>query len=100
MWNQHWCKGAAERVTEMAPFMNNVLTIARNKGVLIVHAPSDCIKYYKSHPARGIGHKYKSSKAEKRISDNNLLSEKDAHWPLDQSDGGCDCFPECKQGEP
>ena len=45
MWNQHWCKGATERVGEMAPFMNNVLTIARDKGGLIVHAPSECIKY-------------------------------------------------------
>ena len=43
MWNQHWCKGATERVAEMAPFMNNVVSIAREKGVLIVHAPSDCM---------------------------------------------------------
>ena len=41
MWNQHWCKGATERVAEMAPFMNNVVSIAREKGILIVHAPSD-----------------------------------------------------------
>src|SRR4030043_1277778 len=34
MWDQHWCKGAAERVAEMAPFMNNVVSIAREKGIL------------------------------------------------------------------
>lgn len=100
MWNQHWCKGATERVAEMAPFMNNVLTIARNQGVLIVHAPSDCINYYKNHPARENIQKFKSKKADKLISDDNLPSEKDAIWPVDQSDGGCDCFPECKQGGP
>lgn len=100
MWNQHWCKGATERVTEMAPFMNNVISIARGKGILIVHAPSDCMKYYKNHPARKLGQKYKSKKAGSLISDNKLDSEKGVVWPIDQSDGGCDCSPECKQGSP
>ncbi len=100
MWNQHWCKGATERVGEMAPVMNNVLTIARNKGVLIVHAPSDCIKQYKDSPARKLGQKYLSKKATALISDDNLPSEKDAVWPIDQSNGGCDCLPTCKEGGP
>src|SRR5665648_304523 len=38
MWDQHWCKGAAARVAEMAPSMNNVVSIARDRGVFIVHA--------------------------------------------------------------
>ena len=100
MWDQHWCKGASERVTEMAPFMNEVVSIARDKGVLIVHAPSACIKYYKGHPAREIGQKYKLKKAAGLISGDILNSEKDALWPVDQSDGGCDCTPECHQGNP
>lgn len=100
MWNEHWCKGATERVAEMAPVMNNVITTAREKGVLIVHAPSDCMGYYKNSPARKLGQKYKSKKAMSLISDNKLDSEKDAIWPIDQSDGGCDCSPECKQGNP
>lgn len=100
MWNEHWCKGATERVTEMAPIMNNVISIAREKGVLIVHAPSDCMDYYKNHPARKLGKKYASKKAAALISDKKLDSEKDAVWPIDQSDGGCDCSPECKQGSP
>jgi len=100
MWNEHWCKGATDRVAEMAPFMNNVVSIAREKGILIVHAPSDCMGYYKNHPARKLGQKYKSKKAISLISDNKLDLEKDAVWPIDQSDGGCDCSPECKQGSP
>lgn len=100
MWNEHWCKGATERVTEMAPFINNVVSVARDKGVLIVHAPSDCMAYYKNTPARKLGAKYKNNKAASLISDIKLDSEKDAIWPIDQSDGGCDCSPECKQGSP
>ena len=91
MWDQHWCKGAAARVAEMAPFMNNVISIARERGILIVHAPSECMAFYKNHPARKLGQKYKSKKAQSLISNDKLESEKDAVWPIDQSDGGCDC---------
>ncbi len=100
MWAKYWCKGSTGRVGEMAPFMNNVVSIARDKGVFIIHAPSDCMDYYKNHPARKLGAKYKNKKAGRIISDSKLDSEKDAVWPIDQSDGGCDCSPECEQGSP
>jgi nicotinamidase-related amidase/type 1 glutamine amidotransferase len=100
MWNEHWCNGATERVAEMAPFMNNVVSLAREKGILIVHAPSEVIDYYKNYPGRKLGQKYKSSKAKKLISNNDLPSEDNVVWPIDQSDGGCDDYPECKQGNP
>jgi nicotinamidase-related amidase/type 1 glutamine amidotransferase len=100
MWNEHWCKGATQRVAEMAPFMNDVVSIARGKGVLIVHAPSDVIKYYNDYPGRKLGKKYRSIKASKLISDSDLPSEKGAVWPIDQNDGGCNDEPECKQGSP
>ena len=85
MWNEHWCKGATDRVTEMAPFMNNVVSLAREKGILIVHAPSSCMDYYKNHPARKLGQKYKNKGAKDLISNDLLDSEKDAVWPIDQS---------------
>jgi nicotinamidase-related amidase/type 1 glutamine amidotransferase len=100
MWDKHWCSGASARVAEMAPVMNQVITTAREKGVLIVHAPSECMDTYKNHPARKTGSKYKNNKAKNLISENKLEAEKDAIWPIDQSDGGCDCQPECKQGNP
>ena len=37
MWNEHWCKGATSRVAEMAPRMNQVISKAREQGVLIIH---------------------------------------------------------------
>ena len=100
MWNEHWCKGATERVTEMAPFMNNVVALARDKGMLIVHAPSDCMQYYKNSSARKLGKKYSDSQSKNLISEKNLDSEKNALWPIDQSDEGCDCSIECKQHNP
>jgi nicotinamidase-related amidase len=52
MWDNHHCKSAAQRVVEMAPHMNEVLKAARTRGVLIIHAPSECMNEYKETPAR------------------------------------------------
>src|SRR6185436_501412 len=46
MWDQHWCKGAASRVAEMAPRVNEVIVKLRSQGVLIIHCPSDTMKFY------------------------------------------------------
>lgn len=100
MWDKHWCRGASERVAELAPFINNVISIARKKGILIVHAPSETIKYYKDYPERRLGKKYTSKNASSLISRDLLPSEKNAVWPIDQSDEGCDDTPECKLAYP
>src|SRR5438445_12305001 len=52
MWDKHWCKGATERVAEMAPRMNQVVSEARKRGVFIIHCPSDTMKYYEGTPQR------------------------------------------------
>jgi len=98
MWNQHWCKGATGRVAEMAPVLNNVVSLAREKGILIVHAPSSCMPYYENHPARKLAQKYNSKKNQVFAGKADLLDkEKGAVWPINQDDGGCDCAIECKQ---
>ena len=52
MWDQHWCKGASARVAEMAPAMNATIEEARRRGVFIIHAPSETMKFYEGTPAR------------------------------------------------
>ncbi|GDX10863.1 hypothetical protein LBMAG57_26350 [Verrucomicrobiota bacterium] len=52
MWDDHWCKSTARRVTEMAGPMNDMLKIARAKGVFFIHAPSSVTDFYKETPAR------------------------------------------------
>src|SRR5260370_18258244 len=52
MWDDHFCKSAAQRVGVMAPKMNEVLTAARNHGVMIIHAPSGTMKEYEGTPYR------------------------------------------------
>ncbi len=48
MWDDHHCKIAAQRVGVMAPRMNQVLTAARDRGVMIIHAPSETMNVYAS----------------------------------------------------
>src|SRR5262245_13621602 len=52
MWDDHWCKSAAARCGELAKAADPVLKACRERGMTIVHAPSDCMDFYKDHPAR------------------------------------------------
>jgi nicotinamidase-related amidase len=52
MWDDHWSRGAAERVVAMIPRMNEVLRAARAAGIQIVHAPSETMDFYAGSPAR------------------------------------------------
>ncbi|MDR1860498.1 MAG: isochorismatase family protein [Bacteroidales bacterium] len=93
MWDKHWCPDATARVAEIAPAMNTVLKVARDRGVTIVHAPSDCIDYYKDYPARKEVLKCtaKEIDAFKPLADGaKLPAEQNAEWPVDQSDEGCE----------
>lgn len=97
MWNGHYCKGAAARVAEMAPRANQFVTAARQCGALIIHAPSGCMGFYASHPARRRAQKAPKTALPAFLGSacQKMDMEKDAAWPLDQSDGGCDCTPSC-----
>lgn len=53
MWDAHHCVSAARRVAEMAPRMNQVVGVLRERGALIVHAPAGVVDFYRGTPARG-----------------------------------------------
>src|SRR5438094_2634411 len=97
MWNQHWCHGATERVAEMAPRMNEVIKRARDRGVFIIHCPSDTMKYYEGRPQR------KLAQAAPKVNPSaglekwgGLERQREGALPIDDSDGGCDDQPQCK----
>jgi nicotinamidase-related amidase len=52
MWDDHYCKSAAQRVAVMAPRMNEVLSRAREHGVQVIHAPSGTLDVYADTPYR------------------------------------------------
>lgn len=101
MWDQHWCKGATERVGEMAPRMNEAVEAARRRGVFIIHAPSETMEFYKDTPQRKRALNAPMAKAPTEIGRwRRLDKEKEPPLPIDDSDGGCDDIPKCKGGPP
>ncbi len=84
MWNKHWSWGATERVNIMAPRMNVVINTARDRGVQIIHAPSDTMDFYDGHPARrwilDVPH----------VEMPDPIEHPDPPQPVDSSDGGSD----------
>ncbi len=52
MWDGHYCVSATERVSDMVPRMNAVLTAARNHGATVIHAPSGVTYHYADMPQR------------------------------------------------
>jgi len=103
MWDDHWCQGAAKRVVELAPKMNRVVTQAREQGMLIIHSPSGCVAFYKDHPARKLAQKTPvAADVPKDINNwcRHIPEEDRGRYPIDQTDGGCDCSPRCPHGNP
>ncbi|MEQ6118848.1 protein-signal peptide and transmembrane prediction [Reichenbachiella sp. MALMAid0571] len=97
MWDEHWCKGATQRVGQMAPKINKMITLARQNGVTIIHAPSDVIEYYEGTPQRERLKNVSIATWAKEIPGwYHLDSLKEAPLPIDDSDGGCDDFPKCQ----
>ncbi len=99
MWDQHWCKGAAERVEELAGPVNAVVHRARDLGMLIIHAPSTCVDFYKDTPQRALARSAPFAKPPLPLSEAMRWG---THWcwpdpahepalPIDDSDMGCDC---------
>ncbi|MEO6741766.1 MAG: isochorismatase family protein, partial [Chthoniobacteraceae bacterium] len=93
MWDLHHCRNAVIREGELVPRMNELLEQARAAGVLIIHAPSGCMKTYDGTPAR---ERAKSAPIAARLPDKigswckQIPAEEQAVYPLDQSDGGED----------
>ena len=85
VWDNHWCGGAAQRVDRMAPRINSVIEAARNKGVQIIHSPSDTMEFYANTPHR------RRIEAIPRVEPPKPVSlPKAPRLPIDDSDGGCD----------
>lgn len=84
MWDKHWCRGANQRVAAMVPRMVPVLDALRKRGVLIVHAPSDTMDFYRDAPQR------LAIQRLQRHDPPAPLKIPDPPLPIDDADGGCD----------
>lgn len=103
MWDDHWCRGAAGRVAELAAAMNPVLRRARERGVFILHAPSSVTGFYEGTPARGRARKAPFALPPVPFSTATRWGTtwcwpdpgREGDLPIDDSDMGCDCPETC-----
>jgi len=103
MWDDHWCKGAARRVGELAVPMNRLLQAVREKGCLIIHAPSSTVSFYKDTPARKRAQEAPFAPSPAPLSKEDRWGTKwcwpdksrEPDLPIDDSDMGCDCGTKC-----
>ncbi len=96
VWDSHHCVNAVRRVQEIAPRLDALATILRANGATIIHAPSDCMSFYASHPARKRSQAVvTAANLPKDISTwcDRIPSEEAFPYPIDQSDGGEDDDP-------
>jgi len=84
VWDKHWCRGANERLAALLPQMNQVVSVMRSAGSLIVHAPSDTMSFYRDTPAR---RRALDAPPDEIPED---LPHTAPPLPIDASGGGCD----------
>ncbi|MGH8631535.1 MAG: hypothetical protein ACREU7_12345, partial [Burkholderiales bacterium] len=84
MWDNHWCKGAASRVEVLARKAAPVIELARERGMLIIHAPSDTMSFYEGTPQR------LTASSAPQAEPPPALTLVDPPLPIDDRDGGCD----------
>ena len=91
MWDHHWCKAAEERVGELAPHVNEFVSALRDRGVLVIHCPSDTMNFYKDHPGRRLAQE--APKVETKVPLKRWcsldLARGEPPLPIDDSDNGC-----------
>ena len=91
MWDKHHCIAAQRRVAELAPFLNEVVNKAREKGILIIHSPSDCIDFYKDTEQRKRALSAPFRPAQVKFTWNEYNPDYEDPLPEKVAEAGCSC---------
>jgi nicotinamidase-related amidase len=103
MWDDHWCKGAARRVAELAGPLDATVRAARARGIFIIHAPSTTLDPYEGTPERRRAQEapFAPTPVPLAISERWGTAwcwpdkDREPDLPIDDSDMGCDCAEKC-----
>ena len=98
VWDKHWCDGANRRLSAMVPRMNEFVSALRDRGVLVIHAPSDTMKAYEGTAGRKIAQSAPAAPVPAGVEFkwNYCDPAVEGRLPIDDADGGCDCQPQCR----
>lgn len=84
LWDDHWCRGAVDRLIPLIPQFNRVIQAARKQDIWIIHSPSEISEYYAGTPAR------ERMRSLPPVELPPLKERDDLPLPVDDSDDGCD----------
>ena len=104
MWDDHWCRGAAARVVELAPHVEHLVAQLRSRGVLVIHAPSTCMAPYEGTPARRLAQEAPHVETKTPLATSTRWGtcwawpdpQREPELPIDDTDMGCDCAEKCE----
>ena len=97
VWDKHWCASASRRTGELAPRIDRLAKAVRSRGGLVIHGPSDTMKTYEGTPQRRRAQDAPKANPPVPIQRWCYLNpDKEGKLPIDDSDGGCDDHPQCK----
>jgi nicotinamidase-related amidase len=89
VWDRHWCQGAVVRLEAMIPRLQATVDAARERGVQVIHAPSDTMACYADSPAR------RRVLQVPAVAPPPDLAHDDPPLPIDDRDGGADTGETC-----
>jgi len=84
MWDRHWCRGANERLVPIIERARPLLDAARAKRMVVIHAPSETMDFYRDAPQR------LAAIAVPKSAPPAPLNLADPPLPVDSTGGGCD----------
>jgi nicotinamidase-related amidase len=87
MWDKHWCLSANKRCDALAHKMVKVIDAAHARGVAVIHAPSECMSFYKDSLQR------RRMLEIPKVEPPKPLALTDPPLPIDASEGGCEDGP-------
>lgn len=95
VWDAHWCRSAVARLEAMIPQMAAVTDACRERGALVIHAPSDTMAFYDGTPARERARAASAPLPDGMVERFQAIRAAEPPLPIDDTDGGCDDEPAC-----
>ena len=94
--------------TLLCPYCHRAKALLRKKGVLIIHAPSTCVDFYKDTPQRKLAIDAPFARTPVPLAKTERWGtawnwpdgKREGVLPIDDSDMGCDCEKKCEIRSP
>lgn len=95
MWDADWCRDATRRMDRLVPRVDAFVRAARQKGAVIIHAPSGTMTFYEDTPQRRRTLEAARIVPPEPIATRRFDPSREGPWPIDDSRSICADNPPC-----